>query len=308
MREHLVTSQLVREVIKPPDPDSHKGQNGRILIVASSPLFHGAGLLSSQAIFETITSFASITNDMVYFCSTKENLEYLKKRVDCFIGITREQLEDYVNVVDVILAGPGLMRSVEKNRRVTFKEPGLTHTLTTKILKSGKKIVLDAGSLHVINAEDLKNIPNLIITPHRGEMARLFSLDQDELLIPHEFSEERIKKNAAIIQEIANKYKITILMKGPTDIIADKDGWFYSPGGNGGMTKGGTGDVLAGVTAALFARSDDPLKVAAAASFIDKRAGEKLFQDNLWLYNASDLAKNINETLKKEILSALKNR
>ncbi len=306
MTEHLVTAGIVKEVISSPDQDSHKGQNGRILIVAGSPLFHGAGILSSQAIFETITSFASITNDMVYFCSTDENIKYLKARQNNFIGVKRNLLDEYIKEVDVVLSGPGLMREVDAKDEETYEEPGFALYATKKILQSGKKQVLDAGSIQVISKDDLKNKKNIIITPHRREMSKLFSLNLDSLITAHDFLDNQIEKVGNIVFDIAKDFDITILMKGPIDIIAGPKSWFYVKGGNAGMTKGGTGDVLAGVTAALFTRCDDPLLTAAAASYINKKAGERLEKQNLWFFNSSDLAKEIPKVLKEILVESVK--
>lgn len=292
-----VSSSLVKRVIYPPHPDSHKGQNGRILIIGSSPLFHGAGELSVAGALETVLSFATKTNDMVYFCSTKENLEYLKKRYPNFIGILREQIGEYLNNADVILIGPGLMREEDKNLPQSQAEPGFTLKMTKKVLSTDKKAVLDAGSLQVIKPEDLKGNTKTIITPHRIEMSRLFNLDPESLKTSHKMELKELKDVAQIVWEIAKSYQITILLKGPVDIIASSVGWYYAGGGNAGMTKGGTGDVLAGITAAIYTRNDDPLLVASAASFIAKASGEKLWEKNLWIFNSADLANNISKTL-----------
>lgn len=293
---HKITQKIVKQTIKPPQPDSHKGENGNILIIGGSPLFHGAGRLAAKAALETTLAFATKTNDMVYFASTKENISYLKKNHDSFIGITRKQIPQYLKNADVVLAGTGLMREADKNRPDTNKEPEFTKQITKKILNQKIKTVLDAGSIQVIKPEDLKN-QKTIITPHRNEMAQLFNLDPDHLATSHQSTIEEIKTITTTVQNCAAKYNTTILLKGPIDIVASQTNWFYSPGGNAGMTKGGTGDILGGVTAALFTRIADPVKAAAAASFIIKRTSENVWDKKLWLYNATDIAEAINKTI-----------
>ena len=302
-RSVLVSSSFVKKALIFPDENSHKGQNGKILIIANSPLFHGAGRLSALALYETITLFASKTNDMVYFCSTKENINYLKQKQETFKGVLREAVDSYIKNADVILAGPGLMREEEKNRPDTKGEVLQTQSLTKKVLESDKKLVLDAGSLQVINSSDLLHNQALIITPHRSELANLFKIDPGDLITSHKSDFEEIKKVAELIQELAKKYQITILLKGPVDIIANKNSWFYVRGGNGGMTKGGTGDVLAGGAAAIYSRTDDPVLAASAASFILKKTADDLWKESLWLYSATDLVNSIVQTTKK-ILSS----
>ncbi|MBI3485365.1 NAD(P)H-hydrate dehydratase [Candidatus Daviesbacteria bacterium] len=293
----LVNESLVKKVLLLPNSDSHKGQNGKILIIADSPLFHGAGRLSLLAATETIIGLASRMNDMVYFCSTKENLNFIKKEQESFIGILREEVDNYLKSADVVLVGPGLMREPESTRAETHGERDFSLEITQKVLSSNKKAVLDAGSLQVIKSEDLKNKTKIIITPHRLEMANLFDINSDKLKTSHSNQFSDIQKVAEIVFSIAKEYKITILLKGPVDIIASYTGWLYSPGGNAGMTKGGTGDVLAGVVASLYFHCDDPLEVASAASFILKQASNNLWRDSKWLYNASDLALNISKII-----------
>lgn len=302
-RSVLVSSSFVKKALIFPDENSHKGQNGKILIIANSPLFHGAGRLSALALYETITLFASKTNDMVYFCSTKENINYLKQKQETFIGVLREEVDSYIKSADVILAGPGLMREEEKNRPDTKGEALQTLSLTKKVLESDKKLVLDAGSLQVINPDDLMGKTKVIITPHRMEMANLFGVKSVDLVLSHQSSFAEISRVAKIVQDISGRYNITILLKGPVDIIASKNSWFYVRGGNGGMTKGGTGDVLAGVAAAIYSRTDDPVLAASAASFILKETADDLWKESLWLYSATDLVNSIVQTTKK-ILSS----
>lgn len=303
---YLVTKEMLGQAVPEPKPDSHKNQNGRILIVGGSPLFHGAGRMTAQAASEITLAFASRTNDMVYFCSNKENIDYLKCKQEAFIGITREQFDFYLTACDVVVIGPGLMREPQEKMPETIKEPSVTDELTKKVLISGKKAVLDAGSLQVISAEDLRGKNKVIITPHRTEMGKLFGIKPELLLTSHKSPFTEIRKVAVVIKKVADEYGITILLKGPVDIITSKEGWFFSPGGNAGMTKGGTGDVLAGVVGAIYSRIDNPLLSASAGSYLVKRAGEDLWQNKLWFFNAEDLAKQVNDTLIRILVSSIR--
>lgn len=304
--ESIVTREILKSAVPEPAPDSHKNQNGRILIVGGSPLFHGAGRMAARAAAEITLAFASRTNDMVYFCSTEKNIAYLKQRQEAFLGIGRKQFEFYLQHADVVVIGPGLMREPEVNFPETEKEPSITRELTEKVLASEKKAVLDAGSLQIISPEQLRGKDKIIITPHRTEMGKLFGIEPGSLATSARSSFAEIKQVADRVKEMADEYGITILLKGPIDIIASPKGWYFSPGGNAGMTKGGTGDVLAGVVAALYSRIDDPLLAAAAGSFLAKRAGEDLWEDYRWVYNAEDLVSQASRTLVKILAETLK--
>lgn len=295
---HLVTKDLVAKAIIEPEPDSHKGENGTLLVIGGSPLFHGAGRLTAEGAEQTLLSlnqtinFGSKYTDYVIFCSTKENLDYIKARQDAFIGITRESLADYLPKADAIVIGTGMMREREPGDPSTTHEPEITKELTSSVLAAKRKTVLDAGSLQVSTPEDLRDHEQLIITPHRTEMANLFGLSADELFLKQEAASDEIFRVGEKIYGLAKHYRLTILLKGPIDIIAGENFWYFSPGGDAAMTKGGTGDVLAGVTGALYTKLDDPLLAAAAASFLTKRAGKYLRQTSGQFYNATDLARD----------------
>lgn len=294
-KKHLVDGSFID--IPQLSPDSHKGENGKItLVVGGSPFFHGAGQLSALAVNRIINHFSSITNDMVYFCTTPEIISYYKQRQPTFLAINREELDEYISQSNVVLIGTGLMRISDQNREDTKNEPEITKEMTLKVLLSGKKAVLDGGSIQVIQPRDLLSNKNVIITPNQKEMAGLFNLNIQDLVISHSSSFEEIQRLAEIVQEKAKEYEITILLKGPIDIIANSKNWLFSPGGVPGMTKGGTGDVLAGVVAALYTNQNNSLLASATGSYITKKAGEKLFEKYKNNFDAVDLEEQIGAT------------
>ena len=99
----------------------------------------------------------------------------------------------------------------------------------------------------------------------------------------------------------AKEYNCVVLHKGKIDYVSDGKKTIEVRGGNQGMTKGGTGDVLAGLTAAFYTKND-ALLAASSASYINKKAGDDLSKKmGLW-FNASDLAGQIPQTMKKLLL------
>lgn len=296
VKKHLVTVEILKKTIIEAGINSHKGDNGNILVIGGSPLFHGAGKLAANACLETTLGFGSRLADMVFFCSTSENIALQKLKNETFIGITREQLENYLPKSGTVLIGPGLMREADVNRPETEKEGKKTQEMTEKVLMSGKKIVLDAGSLQTISADKLTGKEKVIITPHQTEMKNLFGINEN-LLIKQEAKYAEIVLVAEKIQGLARKYKITILLKGPIDLIVNSDNWYFSPGGSPGLTKGGTGDVLSGIVTAIYSRINNPLIAGAIGSFLIKRISEKMEEEWGQFYNASDLVKQIIKTL-----------
>lgn len=302
--QHLVDTKFIK--LAKLSVDSHKGENGKItLVVGGSPFFHGAGQLSAIAANRIINRFASITNDMVYFCTTPEIVSYYKQSQPTFLAINRDELDEYISQSNVILIGTGLMRISDQSREDTKSEPEVTKEMTLRVLSSGKKVVLDGGSIQVIQPQNLLLNKNVIITPNHKEMANLFDINIQNLVISHSSTFEEIQRLAEIVQEKAKEYEITILLKGPIDIIADKETWLFARGGVPGMTKGGTGDVLAGVVAALYSKEKSSLITAAAGSYITKRAGEALFENYKNNFDAIDLEEQIGITfdhLRKSLL------
>ncbi len=262
--------EILKQLYRP-SKDSHKGQNGKLTIVGGSKLFHGASLWALK--------ISSRIVDMVFYASTEENNQLsqdLKSKVYDFIAVPRSKVGEYIEESDVILVGSGMPRPGGKE-----ESDDDTKDLTEEILEQAandkKKLVLDAGALQTIDSDLLKTLNgNVILTPHHKEFQALFDV---------EASEESIKW-------AAEKYNCVILLKGKTDIISSPTQQVQISGGNEGMTKGGTGDVLAGLTAALACKNDLFL-AAQAASYINKKAGDSLYEKVGTYFNASDLCDEI---------------
>lgn len=255
--------------------DSHKGDNGKVLVIGGSKLFHAASLWALE--------IASKIVDMVFYSSIPENNQIVQLAKSEFrngIVVPREKVEDYIQESDCILIGPGLPR---KNGQLPGDDDTqeLTESLLTKFPK--KKWVVDGGSLQVIKPEILPK--TAVITPHIKEFETLFGI------IP----------TPDTVSEMAQKYSITILFKSEVDIVCDKERSIKIPGGNAGMTKGGTGDVLAGLVAAFYAKNDAFL-AATAASYFNKKAGEALSKKVGNNYNSSDLVEEIPKVMKQHIV------
>lgn len=254
--------------------ESHKGENGKLTIIGGSHLFHGASLWALKV--------ASRIVDMVFYSSVSENnklAQNLKSELYDFITVPREKVEEYIAESDAVLIGPGLAR---EEGRTEGEET--TKELTKRLLHAfpNKKWVIDAGSLTEMEPEWLLELKgNVVITPHHKEFQELFGND---------FSDD-------MVREMAKKYNSIIILKGPKDVICSPTECVEVIGGNAGMTKGGTGDVLAGLVTALACKNDLFL-AAKAASYINKKAGDSLCERVGPNFNASDLADEIPKVMK----------
>jgi NAD(P)H-hydrate epimerase len=278
-----------------PSNDSHKGQNGKVLIVGGSELFHAASLWAA----EICSHFA----DMVHFASTDDNnkiFQHLKTVFRNGIVVPRQYIDEYIKEDDAVLIGPGLVRgeakaqySQEQVEKVDLEkilnsqdEPdvtkGLVHYLTHTY--PDKKFVIDAGALQMMDPEWLLNLKTTpILTPHQIEFQTLFGID---------LKDKPLEEKSQIVTEVAAKYKSIILMKAVDDIISDGTHTYIVQGGNQGLTKGGSGDILAGFTSALYAKNE-PLVSAVIASYTLKRAGDALSESYGYWYNMEQLIDKI---------------
>ena len=265
-----------------PQPNSHKGQNGRVLIIGGSSLFHSASLWAAEV--------ASHFCDMVHYSSTEENQKIflsLKKKFHNGIIVPQEKLMDYVKEDDAILVGSGMMRE--------GAEAKYTFNLTKSLIKNfpDKRFIFDAGALQVMEPDWLLKLKTpAIITPHQKEFEKLFDVS---------IHRSNIEEKFELVQTMSRKYKVTILLKAITDIISDGNEVYLVEGGNAGLTKGGTGDILAGLTTALSS-NNSALTSAVTASLLLKKTGEKLFHSKGYWYNVGNIIEMIPEVLKEIIL------
>lgn len=290
----------LRKLYLPPK-ESHKGQNGKLTIVGGSSLFHGASLWALKV--------ASRIVDMVFYASVPENnelTEKLKSEIFDFIAVPRKEIESYLEESDCVLIGPGMVRAEEKLGETDYQIKNLeeineienegvqTYYLTKYLLQKypKKKWVIDAGSLQMMEPEWLRWLNgNVVITPHKGEFESLFNG-----ILPRQLAGKD-----DIVQKVAKDFNCVVLLKEPTDLICSSKECRAVEGGNVGMTKGGTGDVLAGLAAALACKNDLFL-AACAASYFNKQAAGELFKRVGYYFNASDLTDEIPRVMKRLIL------
>jgi len=264
--------------LKLPAINSHKGENGKLLIIGGSQLFHAASKWSLDV--------ASKLVDMVFYASTPENAQLVKTAKGEFwngIVIPLDHLETYLVEADVIVIGPGMERSDQT--------ANLVNDLVAKY--PSKKWLIDAGALQMI---DVGLIPaTAILTPHLQELkllAQKLAVANSEA----EAEQDSTAQPTKILASLADKLSCTILCKGQTDLILNQSEIWQVEGGNPGLTKGGTGDVLAGLVGGLYCQQDR-LSASLIGSYINKLAGDDLAKKVGPFFNSSDLVNQIPLTL-----------
>lgn len=284
-----------------PPSDSHKGDNGKLLVIGGSRLFHAASLWALE--------ISSKIVDMVFYASVPENNEIVQQAKSEFrngIVIPRNKIDEYIVEADCVLIGPGLPRPA--GEQVGDDD---TEELTNRLLSSfpDKKWVIDGGSLQTVDVELLKGLKQTpILTPHVKEFEILRAAsgkrEAESLDSGPSDAEALAGKQARMtdeVEEFAREYNSIVLLKGEVDVVCSPTESVEIPGGNAGMTKGGTGDVLAGLVAALYCKNEAFL-AATAGSFFNKKAGEVLFDQVGYNFNSSDLVAEIPRVMKSYLV------
>lgn len=261
-----------------PPINSSKGQNGQVTIIGGSHLFHGAPLFS--------LTVASRVVDMTFFSSPEASLEKvadkIKSKLFSFIWVPWKEVDEYVEKSDAVLIGPGLLRyknaNSGSNTRTLDIEGSETKEITERLVTKfpDKKWVIDAGSLQVINPGKIPAMA--IVTPNQKEYQMVFGKTDPK--------------------EAARKYKCVIVLKGVVTRVLSSDNEIEIIGGNPGLTKGGSGDVEAGLAVALLAKND-PFLAASASAYVVKKSADLLFEKVGNYYNSDDLVNKIPEVLNK---------
>ncbi|MEK9179301.1 MAG: ADP/ATP-dependent (S)-NAD(P)H-hydrate dehydratase [Patescibacteria group bacterium] len=284
---------------------SHKGDNGKVLVIGGSTLFHSASIWAAELL-------AHFVDLVFYFSPAHTNEEILlKSKIEFRNGIiiSQDKLLHYIAEADVVLIGPGMCRRSQpptNNKQPTTNsvseillgedEGELTHLLVNKLLRDfpQKKWVIDAGALQEV---ELGLIPkNSILTPHWGEYTRLFPQFKIQ-----EWNEDRLLEE--ICQLGTKTTEATWLLKHQdTDFVFSRstENKTRIEGGNEGLIKGGTGDLLSALVAAFFVKNDAIL-AASSASFILKAAADRLYKNIGPFYTTTEVLQTIPGVLWDEL-------
>jgi len=228
-------------MITPRGRDSHKGDYGRVLIRAGSPNMAGAAGLCAQAALRAGAGLVTVSCDEI----TALTVHGLAPSATCCDEKTRPQ-------ADVMAAGPGLGQRGEDFLR--------------EMRACDKPCIWDADALNWLARQANKRLPeNHFATPHPGEAARLLGCT------PQEVEADRPKALAALYDTLG----CTVVLKGATTLIQSHEGRAMNLRGTPAMAKGGSGDALTGILAALACRGLSPLKTAQLACLLHGLAGER---------------------------------
>jgi len=269
MVKKTLQTSTIKKFIPARMANSRKGDNGTVLVVGGSYIYHGAPVLSSIAALRCGT-------DLVYTAVPKINVQATRALSPNLIVIpladqklTRGSVRKLLGVIpknlDSATIGMGLAVADKEALKILIKS----------LIDSDVRVSLDASALV---KEILPLLPNknAVVTPHVGEFARLFG----------ESPPIEMKKRISLVERHAKKNSVTILLKGPIDIISDGKTTYLNPKKIPSMTVGGTGDVLSGLVAGILSKNRNSLQSASAAAYINSLAG-KLVQKKYGLHITS---------------------
>ena len=281
MVQKILSSSLVKKFISPRKSSSRKGDNGIVLVVGGSYIYHGAPILSSIAALRCGT-------DLVYTCVPKINVTPTRSISPNLIVIPLVDQKLTRGAVNKLVGAlPRNLDSATIGMGLAIQERNSLLVLVKSFLDRDVRLSLDASALVPEVLPLLKN-KNVVVTPHAGEFKRLFGE------VPPNSKIQRIK----LVEKNAKEYGITVLLKGATDIISNGNTTYLYEKKIPAMTVGGTGDVLSGLVAGMLSKSRNALESAASAAFINGLAG-KSAQKKLGLHMTSmDLLDEIPSVMK----------
>ena len=258
----LLTRERMREIVPARAADSHKGDFGRVLIVAGSIGRTGAAHLAALGAMRSgagLVTVATPRSCVPVIASMAP--EYMTEGLDETTAGTVDYaaLDRILDVqTDIIAVGPGLGQS-----------PGTEAFVHGLLERSGVPLVLDADALNAFVGDPDRLAGreeiDVVITPHPGEMARLLQTSIEDV--------QRDRVRAA--REFAAAHRVHVVLKGHRTVIAAPDGrTFVNLTGNAGMATGGTGDLLTGMIAAWFAQLLDAEAACKLAVYVHGTAGD----------------------------------
>lgn len=264
-----VTKSILKEIYKERPKDAKKYDFGLLTVIGGSEFYSGSPALSAMAAFKAGVDMVRIVApkraaDII--ASFSPNLaayplegNWLERKHLATLLTLTESAKAVSGGKAAVVIGGGTGRSEETQE-----------TIIEYLSEVSLPTVIDADAIYALARKpEVASGKNFLVTPHTYEFFVLTGKEIRQLP-----EEERIK----LVQAEAKRLKITILLKSQTDIISDGKEVALNRTGSPYLTKGGTGDTLAGICGAMMARGIDPFTAAQAAAYINGKAGEIVAQ------------------------------
>lgn len=283
-----VSKNILKEIYKERVIGVKKYDFGLLMVIGGSEFYSGSPALSAMAAFKTGADMVRIiapkrAADII--ASFSPNLaayplegNWLERKHLATLLTLTESAKAVSDGKTAVVIGGGAGRSEETQK-----------TIIEFLSQVSVPVVIDADAIHALAKKpEIILEKNFLITPHTYEFFILTGKEIRQLP-----EAERIK----LVQAEAKKLQTTILLKSQTDVISDGKEVALNRTGSPYLTKGGTGDTLAGICGALMARNINPFTAAQAAAYINGKAGEIVAQKMKEGLTATDLIEAIPEVL-----------
>lgn len=252
--KYYIDIKYARSLLKPRQKFAHKGDFGKVLLIAGSKGKMGAAVLAARACLRAGAGLLTVRAPGV-------GLNVLQTSVPEAMVLTGHQtdyltsLPDDLSDFDAIAIGPGIGQHPE------------TLVMLSQLLTIAERpMVIDADALNLIGSkpELLDAIPaGSILTPHPKEFQRITGNYSDSF--------DRLEKQ----QQLAVKYNLNVLVKGAHSTIIDPIGVaYFNSTGNPGMATAGSGDVLTGIVTGLLAQGYNVLEALQLGVYLHGSAGD----------------------------------
>ncbi|SNX54512.1 NAD(P)H-hydrate dehydratase [Thermoanaerobacterium sp. RBIITD] len=265
--------------------NTHKGDYGKLLIIAGSKNMTGAAALCAMSAIKTGCGIVRLAVPQkiqpVLQGSLKEIITYgIKDKDGIFYKDSVDEILEISKDADVVAIGPGLTNCSD-----------IKEFVENIIISIDKPLVIDADALNVLSSIiDIIKGRDIILTPHLGEMSRLIGITIDE-----------IKNDIfGVTQYFINKYKVTLVLKGSRTVIGNSDSGIYiNNTGNPGMATAGSGDVLTGMISSFLAQGLSNIKAAIYGAYYHGKAGDLAsYKYGEYSLTASNIIEYIHEAIK----------
>jgi len=259
--------------LKPRSSWSKKGENGKILIIGGNETYSGAPALAAMGAIQAGVDLVTILAPQKISTSIRSYSPEFIVEDYSYPHLSLDSVsEEIIAQNDIIVLGPGLGRHIETKKAV--------HQIMKIIRKNNKSVVIDADALKLMNMSEVT--PKTVLTPHAGEFAVLTKIS-----IPA--GEKNFHRREQIAKEVSSKYPCTWIVKGHWDIVMNETNFKINKTGTARMTRGGTGDILAGLTAGFMVQTESVFHGACIGVYINGRAGELVEKE----FSLSNLLKGV---------------
>ncbi len=285
---YLIDNRRCARLLPRRAPDAHKGDCGKVYILAGSVGLTGAAALSANAALRGGAGLVTLgvpksLNDILEIKVTEAMTHPLPevKKVRCLSLRARGDIQRAYRTADSIAIGPGL----GTHRETVALIRRLVRDLSCPAVIDADALNALAGDLDAIRAGETP----LVLTPHIGEFARLTGCSIAEIQ----------RDPIALALEFASYVNATIVLKGAPTIVAIPQGQAHiNPTGNPGMATGGTGDVLTGLLAALIGQGLNTSDAACTAVYLHGLAADIAAKKTGHIsLNASDIIENFSAAI-----------